>query len=93
MYASFHLPGSRYYVGLIDDQIAGGGGIYPSPGLPENVCEMVKMYLYGRIHLRKIWFSLSGWPNGQYRTLRLLHLDAPGALERGILLIKNKGMN
>jgi putative acetyltransferase len=39
------LPGSRYYVGLIDDHIAGGGGIYPSPGLPDNVCELVKMYL------------------------------------------------
>jgi len=45
MYGSFQLPGSRYYVGLLDDQIAGGGGIYPSAGLPPGVCELVKMYL------------------------------------------------
>jgi putative acetyltransferase len=45
MYASFQLPGSRYHIGLLDGQIAGGGGIYPSSGLPEGVCEMVKMYL------------------------------------------------
>ena len=45
MYGSFQLPGSRYHVGLIDKKIAGGGGIYPSAGLPEDVCELVKMYL------------------------------------------------
>ena len=30
---------------LIDDVLVGGGGIYPSDGLPENTCELVKMYL------------------------------------------------
>jgi putative acetyltransferase len=45
MYASFQVAGSRYHVGWLDDRIAGGGGIYPSPGLPENVCELQKMYL------------------------------------------------
>ena len=45
MYNSFLLPGSRYYVGLLGDRILGGGGVYPSNGLPEGVCEMVKMYL------------------------------------------------
>jgi putative acetyltransferase len=45
MYGSFQLPGSRYHVALLDDQIAGGGGIFPSSGLPEGVCELVKMYL------------------------------------------------
>lgn len=45
MFAAFRQPGSRYYVGLIDGRIAGGGGIYPSPGLPPTICELVKMYL------------------------------------------------
>lgn len=45
MYGNFQLPGSRYHVGLLDGQIAGGGGIYPSAGLPAGVCELVKMYL------------------------------------------------
>ncbi|MBS1661240.1 MAG: GNAT family N-acetyltransferase [Bacteroidetes bacterium] len=45
MFASFQIPGSRYHVGLIDGQVGGGGGIYPSAGLPDGVCEMVKMYL------------------------------------------------
>lgn len=45
MFASFQVAGSRYNVGLIDNNIAGGGGIFPSPGLPEDTCELVKMYL------------------------------------------------
>jgi len=45
MYSTFQRPGSRYHVGLIEDRIAGGGGIYPSDGLPEGVCELVEMYL------------------------------------------------
>lgn len=45
MYQNFQTPGSRYHVGLLDDRVVGGGGIYPSAGLPEGVCELVKMYL------------------------------------------------
>jgi putative acetyltransferase len=45
MYSFFQTPGSRYHVGLVDGHIAGGGGIYPSTGLPPAICELVKMYL------------------------------------------------
>ena len=45
MYTAFQATGSRYHVGIIGEEIAGGGGIFPSPGLPEGACELVKMYL------------------------------------------------
>lgn len=45
MYASFQRAGSRYFTGLLDNRLAGGGGIYPSDGLPAGICELVKMYL------------------------------------------------
>jgi putative acetyltransferase len=52
IYASFQATGSRYNVALLHDNIAGGAGIYPSPGLPEHVCELVKMYLgYRQVYL------------------------------------------
>lgn len=38
-------PGAVYYVAEFKKQIAGGGGIFPSAGLPEKTCELVKMYL------------------------------------------------
>lgn len=37
--------GSVYYVALFNDEIMGGGGIFPSAGLPDGTCELVKMYL------------------------------------------------
>jgi putative acetyltransferase len=41
----FQKPGSIYYVVLFEHSIIGGAGIYPSAGLPEDTCELVKMYL------------------------------------------------
>ena len=45
MYDAFRVPGSQYHVGVCDGRIVGGGGIYPSAGLPSGTCELVKMYL------------------------------------------------
>ena len=45
LYELFRKPGSGYYIALLNDKIAGGAGIYPSDGLPEGTCELVKMYL------------------------------------------------
>jgi putative acetyltransferase len=38
-------PRSVYFVAETDQKILGGGGIFPSPGLPADTCELVKMYL------------------------------------------------
>ncbi|WP_121354357.1 GNAT family N-acetyltransferase [Flavisolibacter nicotianae] len=38
-------PGSVYYVAERNGELLGGGGIFPSPGLPADTCELVKMYL------------------------------------------------
>lgn len=45
LYELFQKHGAAYYVALLDDQIVGGGGIYPTDGLPDDTCELVKMYL------------------------------------------------
>jgi putative acetyltransferase len=42
-------PRSVYYVAEKDGEIVGGGGIYPSPGLPQDTCELVKMYLLPQV--------------------------------------------
>ena len=41
----FKVPGAVYYVAEYENEILGGGGIYPTEGLPEGTCELVKMYL------------------------------------------------
>jgi putative acetyltransferase len=45
LFELFQKEGAGYFVGEIDNKIVGGGGIYPSDGLPDGTCELVKMYL------------------------------------------------
>ena len=45
LFQLFQKAGSIYYVLDMEGEILGGAGIYPSHGLPEFTCELVKMYL------------------------------------------------
>lgn len=45
LYELFQQPGSMYFVVERDGKLLGGAGIYPSEGLPQQTCELVKMYL------------------------------------------------
>jgi len=45
LYQLFQQPRSVYYVAQKGNTIVGGGGIYPTEGLPTDTCELVKMYL------------------------------------------------
>jgi putative acetyltransferase len=45
LYELFQTKGAAYFVAEINSEIVGGGGIYPTDGLPADTCELVKMYL------------------------------------------------
>lgn len=45
LFTLFMKEQSYYFVAEKDGIILGGGGIYPSDGLPTDTCELVKMYL------------------------------------------------
>jgi putative acetyltransferase len=45
LYELFQTKGSDYFVAEENNVVLGGGGLFPSAGLPEGVCELVKMYL------------------------------------------------
>lgn len=45
LYELFRKERSHYFVAEKDGSILGGGGIFPTDGLPEDTCELVKMYL------------------------------------------------
>jgi len=49
LYQLFQTAGAAYFVAESHGEILGGGGIYPSPGLPAGTCELVKMYLRPQI--------------------------------------------
>lgn len=45
LFELFQQKGSAYFVAELDSEIVGGGGIFPTDGLPDSTCELVKMYL------------------------------------------------
>ena len=45
LFELFQQKGSVYFIAEEGDSILGGGGIFPSEGLPEGTAELVKMYL------------------------------------------------
>ncbi len=45
LYELFQQAGAAYFVAERRNEIVGGGGIFPSAGLPQGTCELVKMYL------------------------------------------------
>lgn len=49
LYELFQVPGAIYHIALLNDEIVGGGGIYPTAGLPSDTCELVKMYVLQKV--------------------------------------------
>ena len=45
LYQVFQKKGALYNIAELNGVIVGGAGIYPTDGLPEDTCELVKMYL------------------------------------------------
>ena len=45
LYELFRIERSAYFVAEYKGEIVGGGGIFPTQGLPSNTCELVRMYL------------------------------------------------
>jgi len=45
LYSLFSKPQSEYRVLVVDGTVVGGAGIYPTEGLPDSCCELVKLYI------------------------------------------------
>jgi putative acetyltransferase len=45
LFETFQQNKAHYFVAELNDEIIGGAGIFPTIGLPEDTCELVKMYL------------------------------------------------
>ncbi len=48
LFEEFRQPRSVYFIAELDGDIVGGAGVFPTEGLPEDTCELVKMYLLPR---------------------------------------------
>jgi putative acetyltransferase len=45
LFELFQQQNSIYHIAELNGTIVGGGGIFPTEGLPPDTCELVKMYL------------------------------------------------
>ena len=54
----FSMPGSIYFVAEEEGRMVGGSGIFPTPGLPEGCCELVKLYLVSEMRGRGLGLLL-----------------------------------
>ncbi len=45
LFSLFSSPNSEYHVLEVDGKLVGGSGIYPTEGLPDGCCELVKLYI------------------------------------------------
>ena len=49
LFELFQAPRSIYFVAFQNDELVGGAGIFPTADLPEDTCELVKMYLVPQV--------------------------------------------
>jgi putative acetyltransferase len=79
LYELFQQKGSNYWVAELNGEVVGGGGIFPTEGLPAGTCELVKMYLLptgrgiglGRLLIEKnlAWAKEAGYKNVYLETM------------------------
>lgn len=45
LFKLFSAADSDYFIAEVNGNIVGGSGVFPTPGLPDGCCELVKLYL------------------------------------------------
>jgi putative acetyltransferase len=93
LYELFKTPGSVYWLAEVNGTMAGGCGIYPTPGLPEGCAELVKFYLLsswrgqgiGRMLLEKCIES------ARQMGYRQLYLESLPELEKAVSMYQKSG--
>jgi putative acetyltransferase len=45
LFKLFSTPDSAYFIAEVEGNVVGGSGVFPTKGLPEGCCELVKLYL------------------------------------------------
>jgi len=58
LYELFNTPLSTYFIAESAGKTVGGAGIFPSDGLPQDTCELVKMYILPEVRQSGIGATL-----------------------------------
>jgi putative acetyltransferase len=89
----FTVPGSAYFVAEADGQILGGAGVFPTEGLPNDTCELVKMYLLPQARGKGLGLALfqKCVDFARSQSCAQIYLETMPELERAISLYEKIG--
>jgi putative acetyltransferase len=89
----FTVPRCWYRLAKLDGEIVGGAGFYPSPGLPEDTCELVKMYLLPQARGKGIgqYLLTACIEEAKKKGYRKMYLETMPELKNAIQLYEKNG--
>jgi putative acetyltransferase len=95
LFELFNKELSAYFVAEADGVIVGGGGIFPTDGLPSDTCELVKMYLLP--HVRGIGLGRSiiekCLATARHYGFARIYLETMPELHKALLVYEKFGFN
>ena len=93
LFELFGIPGSEYWIAEENGEIIGGGGVYPTPMLPEGCAELVKLYLKCSHRGRGIGLEIINkiFNSAVRLGYRQLYLESFPELDRAISLYQKTG--
>ena len=93
LYEVFREKSSAYFIAEQNGIMLGGGGIFPSPGLPNGTCEMVKMYLLPESRGKGIGIALINkcFDTAKQMGFHTVYIESMLVLDRAIALYESYG--
>jgi len=93
LYKLFRAPRSVYWVAEAKGVMAGGCGIYPTPGLPEGCAELVKFYLLAPWRGKGIGRALMEkcFDSAKYLDYKQLYLESLPELSKAVSMYIKSG--
>ncbi|MFM1795069.1 MAG: hypothetical protein RL642_1454 [Bacteroidota bacterium] len=86
LYELFQTKGAGYFIAEENGNMLGGGGFFHSDGLPEDTCELVKMYLLPESRGKKIGAAiiLKSMEEAKKAGFKKMYLETMPELKRAI---------
>jgi putative acetyltransferase len=95
LFELFQKQGSIYFTAIINDEIVGGCGIYPTENLPQGYCELVKFYLLPEARNYGIGKMLMEkcFDFAKVNSYKKVYLESMPELNKAVTLYKKYGFN
>jgi putative acetyltransferase len=95
LFELFREPGSIYFIAAEENRLLGGGGIFPSKGLPEGTCELVKLYLLPDVRGIGLGAALMKRCISAARTLgyKSIYIESMPELNKAVNMYEKFGFN